>query len=236
MRNKAIVASGLAVLSAGLASTASMGIQYLLDPTEGAERRRRLWKRAQDLVHDLEQSGARRELRVGAKGARLLLDHLVHRRPQKTPAYVLPVALAGAGLSLGAGLYYLFDPEHGKQRRTKLGERLVEIGRILQHDVLDKVQSSGGPAAWAQQILHTERETDEQLAGRVRTLLACVLSHPEALTISAERGTVTVSGTATLEELDKIRACTAAARGVRSIDLQLEIAQPGSSSAASMVH
>lgn len=126
MLREALIKSGMALVRTGIETLVNTGSAYLLDPDRGAQRRRQIWKGAHGALDRAERvSGTLvQNLQKEAKELRGLVRHsapwqLGHRR-----SVALPLAVAGLGAAVGAGLMFFLDPERGAERRALLRDRL----------------------------------------------------------------------------------------------------------------
>jgi hypothetical protein len=98
------------------------------------------------------------------------------------------------GAGVGAGLMYLLDPERGEQRRNLAYEKLVQ--RVI---------------------------SDPLLVGRIRSALHEVTPHASNIKITAQDGTVTLTGTVFRDDLYQLLKRVSSIKGVVSIHNNLEI-------------
>ncbi len=104
--------------------------------------------------------------------------------------------LAAAGMGLGAGLMYLFDPSAGRRRRARARRALAHIGR--------------------------RRLSDEAVAARVERVLARSVSHPGSITVAVKQGRVVLGGPVIAREVDGLLRRVRRVRGVRGVRSQME--------------
>lgn len=126
MLREALIKSGIALVRTGIETLVNTGSAYLLDPDHGAQRRRQLWEGAHVALDRAESvSGALMHgLQKEAKGLRGLVRHATRWQRSHHGSAALPLAIAGVGVTLGAGLMFFLDPEHGAERRASLRERV----------------------------------------------------------------------------------------------------------------
>ena len=131
------------------------------------------------------------------------------------------------GGAIGAALMYLYDPELGKRRRAFLRDQWVRRGNVGEQTPGDVGQDLGnrlrGLVAEVQGRLTPERAPDDVLAARVRANLGRVASHPGAISVTANNGTVTLSGPVLAGEVARLLASTRLVRGVKGMDNRLEV-------------
>lgn len=130
-----------------------------------------------------------------------------------------------SGLSLGAGLMYLFDPDRGVRRRAMLRDKCVHTMRQMG----DAASSVGGACrdlgnrsygllAEAKHRFRCEQVDDQTLVARVRSRLGHIVSRPSLIEVSANEGTVALSGSIPAEELNELLSCVSRVRGVKEIE------------------
>lgn len=132
------------------------------------------------------------------------------------------------GMALGAGITYLLDPDRGTRRRALVRDRLVHAG----HELEDAVRSNARHARnRARGLAHeakaalTEREVEDRvLEERVRSELGRDLSNATELSVAADRGRITLSGTVRVDEVQEVVRSAKSVRGVEQVDNQLEVA------------
>jgi uncharacterized membrane protein len=136
-----------------------------------------------------------------------------------------------AGIGLGAGLEYLFDPERGNRRRAvirdktvralnKTGDAIEATARDLQHRLIGTVSELRSRITEA-----GEEVSDELLEARVRAELGMVSAHPGAIEVRVNNGRVTLSGPILAEEVDSVLSALSSVRGVKGVENQLEVHQ-----------
>jgi osmotically-inducible protein OsmY len=131
-----------------------------------------------------------------------------------------------AGVAIGAGLSYLFDPTRGAGRRAMLRDRAVSLvrsaGRDLNaraHDVKNRVQ---GTLAEARTHLRNEAAENEQLAARVRAALGHRIERVRPIEVVAEGGRVVLRGQVPEYEIEAAIATARTVRGVADVENQLQ--------------
>jgi hypothetical protein len=217
MLSKSITRSGLALANAGLSTAARAGIAYFLDPNSGKQRRHALRERAGMLLANAEKLGDKLSRGFHEEAAELgqLLDRMA---PGRRGSPTRPLLAAGIGLSMGAGLMYLLDPQEGPGRRARLRDRFM--------------QTQKGIVSAVREQLHLNQVSDAELVERVQTVVQYVIAHPEAVAVSAHEGVVTVAGSVEKDEVEKLLTCIAAVRGVRGVTDHLSAAAPSNGAGA----
>jgi len=132
------------------------------------------------------------------------------------------------GSIVGATAMYIFDENSGRRRRAGARNKAVHFLKQAQWASTRKAQDMKNRALGSvMEIRSRVRDEsqypldDEVLQERVRAQIGHVVSHPGALEIRAERGTVTVSGPVLVGEREKIRTRLNKTRGVQECDLQV---------------
>jgi len=138
----------------------------------------------------------------------------------KTASFLLGAAAA-------AGLMYLFDPKEGNRRRALLRDKLVHLSKVTEQKREGASQDVGnrlrGLAAEVRGRLRSEPVSDDILVARVRSQMGHVVSHPSAISVSAQDGRVTLSGAILAGEARRLLTSTAAVRGVKGVDDRLQM-------------
>jgi hypothetical protein len=134
-----------------------------------------------------------------------------------------------AGVGVGAGLMYLFDPRLGRSRRAyvrdQAGSFLREAREGLDTLSRDVSNRASGLAAEARSRLTGEEVSDEVLCQRVRSYLGRVVSHPKAIEVTAQNGRVTVSGQVLGEEAARLVSGVRSVPGVKDVQDRLQVHQ-----------
>ncbi len=135
-------------------------------------------------------------------------------------------------VGLGAGLMYLLDPRLGSRRRALLRDKLASLANHTT-DAIDTISCDLGHrlhgwAARAREQLYPAPTTDEVLVERVRAHIGRDISHPGAIFVTAENGTVTLGGPILASEVDRLLDQVRTVPGVRDVVNRLEVHdQPG---------
>ena len=136
------------------------------------------------------------------------------------------LALVG-GVGLGAALMYLLDPDRGRRRRHLMRDQLVHAGRVAGHSLQtsshDLRNRARGVAAAARSRVTPDHADDVVIVERVRSALGRAVSHPGALTVTADQGRVTLGGPVLAGEVDALLGAVRAVRGVRDVENRLEV-------------
>jgi hypothetical protein len=133
----------------------------------------------------------------------------------------------GAGLGLGSGLMFLFDPDRGNRRRALLRDKCVWAARktgegfeVTARDLRNRTQ---GLMTEVQSHFSSEPVDDSVLVDRVRSKLGRIVSHPRAINVSAQNGRVTLSGPILTAEVPELMTCVNNMKGVNEVINQLEL-------------
>ncbi|NML17130.1 BON domain-containing protein [Azohydromonas caseinilytica] len=222
-------------------------VKYLRDPDPGRQRRARWRREAGDAVHEagdaLERAGRQAADRLqdlaheGRKAGRRALHRaealareshgrraLRHGQPPEPEHSGRGGALTGVvgGLAVGAAAVYMLDPQQGRQRLAWARDRAVRYAA-----------SAGlGPraealAAQLGRLLGGAAPDDATLAARVRAVLERTVSQPQAIEVSVAAGCVTLGGPVLASEQARLLEAVQAVRGVRRIDIRLQLQGPG---------
>ena len=134
------------------------------------------------------------------------------------------------GLGMGASLMYIMDPARGHRRRALVKDRFVHFGNefsgALDVGSRDLKNRARGVVAEARHALRREKNLDDDvLVSRVRSRLGRVVSHPHAITVTAQEGHVILSGLILANEASHLISEVGRIRGVRKIHDRLELHQ-----------
>ena len=132
----------------------------------------------------------------------------------------------GAGLGLGSGLMFLFDPDRGNRRRALLRDKCVwaarKTGEGFEVTARDLRNRTHGLMTEVQSHFSSEPVDDSVLVDRVRSKLGRIVSHPRAINVSAQNGRVTLSGPILTSEVPELLTCVNNLKGVNEAINQLE--------------
>lgn len=132
--------------------------------------------------------------------------------------------LLGAGL--GAAAMYLLDPHDGARRRALVGDKVTRYSRLARENLSGRIEDarnrSGGMMAELRAQLRLGSPTDEVLLARVRSKLGHVVSHPAAISVTAQDGRVTLRGPILMSEVDHALMTVQLIPGVTDVNNQLE--------------
>jgi len=136
-----------------------------------------------------------------------------------------------SGMSAGALLMYVFDPQAGRRRRSLLHDKSIHYGRMLREGSLTTLSDvrnrlKGLRAGLGSMTAGEGDVPDSVLESRVRSRLGRVISHPGWLEVKADHGEVVVAGHIPEREKSRLLATVVAIRGVRKVDEQALITDP----------
>jgi hypothetical protein len=138
-----------------------------------------------------------------------------------------PLALFG-GVGLGAGLMYVLDPERGRRRRSLARDKVIaamnKAEDALSATAKDVTNRARGVAAAARTRWRNDGAVpDEILIERVRSKLGFVVSHPHAIEVAAQEGSVMLRGPILADEVAGLLVRVEAVPGVRGVENSLEV-------------
>jgi len=128
------------------------------------------------------------------------------------------------GLAVGAAMMYMADPDGGARRRSFVRDQGARALHGSQ-DFLGK--ATRDLRHRAQEVAATPRRsfkptvTDDLLRERVRSKMGHYVSHPGAVRIAADAGTVTLTGAILSEEAPRLIKAMSKISGVKRIDDQM---------------
>ncbi|MGH7482310.1 MAG: SRPBCC family protein [Longimicrobiales bacterium] len=132
----------------------------------------------------------------------------------------------GPAAGMGAALMYFLDPARGARRRSQVQDRVVHAGHRVgdglgrtRRDLRNQAQ---GVAAASRRAFSRDQADDHVIAERVRAQLGRLVSHPGAIDVSVEQGSVTLYGPVLASEAGRLLARVDAVRGVGEVHDRLE--------------
>jgi uncharacterized membrane protein len=132
-----------------------------------------------------------------------------------------------SGVGLGALLMYFFDPSRGTRRRKLVTDKVIHArhlaGEAAGKSARDFRNRAAGAAAVARSKFSRDEADDRVLEQRVRAVLGRVVSHPGAITVTADEGYVTVFGDVLEEDADRLLRRVSQVRGVKEVLDQLTV-------------
>lgn len=131
-----------------------------------------------------------------------------------------------AGLLLGAGLVYLFDPRQGPRRRALIRDKgqhaLHELEDATRIGARDLANRATGVEKELESALTAKPVDARKLHERVRAELGRVCSHPGVIEVAVRDSHVELRGPVLASELDEILRRVSSVRGVTHVDNMLE--------------
>src|SRR5262245_47480799 len=132
---------------------------------------------------------------------------------------------------IGGAVMYLLDPAGGARRRALMRDRIAsaasKTGKAYQAVRRDVTNRVGGIAAKARGRFGDGTPDDGVLEARVRAVLGHVSSRPRAIRVTADDGSITLTGQAEKPEVRAIEAATRNVRGVGQVDNRLAVHTSG---------
>ena len=132
----------------------------------------------------------------------------------------------GAGLGLGTGLMFLWDPDRGKRRRALLRDKCAwaarKTGEGVQVTARDLRNRTQGIVTDVQSRFSWAPVDDSVLVDRVRAKLGRIVSHPGAIQVTTQDGIVALSGPILTAEAPGLLACVKGINGVNDVVNNLE--------------
>lgn len=133
----------------------------------------------------------------------------------------------GAGVGLGTGLMFLLDPDRGRRRRAMLRDKCAwsarktgEAFEVTGRDLRNRAQ---GIASSIKSTFSSTPADDGVLIDRVRSKLGRVVSHPGAISVTANDGAVTLSGPILAAEVPYLLGCVNRVSGVKEVVNNLDV-------------
>lgn len=133
-----------------------------------------------------------------------------------------------AGAALGAAVMYFSDPRQGRRRRALLRDQIQNIGLetlgardAAARDLSNRLQ---GVRARLQHILGGHQLVDEEvLTSRVRAQIGHLVSHPGAISVTADGGHIALSGAIIVDEREHLVAQVRRVPGVAKVEDRLTV-------------
>ncbi|HVY91105.1 MAG TPA: BON domain-containing protein [Bryobacteraceae bacterium] len=133
---------------------------------------------------------------------------------------------ATAGVGIGAGLMYLFDPRRGRSRRSRLMGEARGILHRGEHrlanrrkDLVNRLEGLGVRVADA--VAPEAPPSDETLLERIRARMGHVISHPHEVEVHVEDGVVFLEGKLGHLERRRLTQEVRGMEGVRELNTNL---------------
>jgi uncharacterized membrane protein len=163
-----------------------------------------------------------------------LSGRVMRRRTRKMRARLSTAGPSPASLAAGiafalagvAGMYYL-DPRSGRRRRALLRDQMThalhQTVDAFDTTIADARNRAMGLYSVANSRLHSEQSDNEVLAERVRSKLGRVCSHPRAIRVACDDGSVILRGDILEHELSSVLRSVRHVAGVRKVIDELQL-------------
>lgn len=140
------------------------------------------------------------------------------------------------GMALTAGATYFLDPASGRRRRAIARDRLLstlthfdEGVHVAARDLSHRLQ---GMVAEMRSFFREDQASDDTLTERVRSRLGRVVSHPGAIDVVSQSGTITLTGHVLASEHGELLRALRSVHGVEGIIDQLAVHESSESISA----
>jgi len=131
------------------------------------------------------------------------------------------------GFALGAAATYLMDPQRGRRRRAMLRDQMVHAGHELDDTARAGLRHarnrSVGAVHEVRAELTEERVDDRVLEERVRSAIGRTVSNPGSIIVSADHGSVVLSGEVPSLEVQELVRTARSVRGVEHVENLLRV-------------
>ena len=130
-------------------------------------------------------------------------------------------------IGLGAGLMYFLDPQHGNRRRAMVRDKanrfVNNIDDSIDRAMEDARNRTRGMLSEMTAKLSDQGAPDWILEERVRSNLGRLARHARGVTVTANGGTIYLSGPALREDEESIVKAALRTRGVHGVENQLQV-------------
>jgi uncharacterized membrane protein len=156
-------------------------------------------------------------------GASLLDGGREMKRAKKGVGHVITRGLwIASGVSAGAALMYILDPNSGRRRRSKIQGQIWRAYRqqktIMKKGARDLEHRVEGAVSRVQHVLFEECVPDVVLVERVRAAMGHCMTHPKRIQVQAQEGRITLSGKVLAKEEHELLERLHHVRGVREVE------------------
>ncbi|TDD27741.1 BON domain-containing protein [Kribbella turkmenica] len=167
---------------------------------------------------------------------RLIVDRTTRRRGITVKDHGHPflksAGLTVAGLCAGMVTEYLMDPDRGRARRARIRDRSAHAAQGMNGGLTglsrDMTNRGRGIAMTARYRVTGRTADDAVLHDRVRAELGRCVSHPHAVQVRVDAGSVTLVGDVLAEEEKTARHAVKRIPGVKNVDAQWTVhEEPG---------
>lgn len=135
-----------------------------------------------------------------------------------------------AAFTAGAALMYFLDPSTGRRRRALTRDRglasVHDAGHFARAKSKQALDHAQGLIARTKSSLSSAPVDDGQLHGRIRSKLGRLIDHPGRISIEVSDGNVTLSGSATPEEIGDLTDALSRVHGVQHVENRLSSTRP----------
>jgi hypothetical protein len=122
---------------------------------------------------------------------------------------------------------FLLDPDRGRRRRALLRDKCAwsarKTGEAFEVTARDLRNRAQGIASSIESTFTSEPADDTVVTDRVRSKLGRIVSHPSAVQVTTQNGTVTLSGPILAEEVPYLLACANRVSGVKEVVNNLDV-------------
>src|SRR5205807_911678 len=127
---------------------------------------------------------------------------------RRTKCQLDKAIIFAGGVSLGARLMYMLDPDHGRRRRAIARDCAVWLAHqaelTVNRGVRDLFQRAHGAAHETRSLLAHQPVSDQVLRDRVRSRLGRSSAHPHAMEVEAKDGWIILTGDVLQNDLRRV--------------------------------
>ncbi len=197
-------------------------IMALLDPVAGKRRRANVREGIAYALENTSGTFGRRSVPFGYWLTRSIPFGYLRRTPRESGYnQVLPVI---GGIGLGSLVMALLDPVAGRRRRARVRDEIthaLDTSGTIGATARGLGERTRGFAAQAISVIKKDTP-DKALAGRVRSRLSRIVSHPRAIEVYVDQGRVTLAGAVLSGEVGRLLDYVRNVQGVHTVDNRLE--------------
>lgn len=132
-----------------------------------------------------------------------------------------------AGMAAGGAIMYFLDPERGNRRRAIVRDQVTETAKTTSRAIgktsRDMVNRTGGLVAETKSLFADGEASDDAVEERVRSKLGRLTKHPGSIEVSAQGGTVTLSGPVLASDVKHLLSGVSSAKGVKEVRNRLQV-------------
>jgi len=130
------------------------------------------------------------------------------------------------GLGTGALLTFLSDPVQGRHRRALVRDKLIHYNKVARRKAVAQAfhvrNRLVGLAARGRSAFSRKPLSDEILIARVASKLGRIVANPHSIGITADDGTIFLSGLIFQDEVSRLLAQVRRIKGVKGVENKLE--------------